>query len=109
MLSKQCSQCACIFSMRDKLCPNCGQKVSTLLTLKSYIENSRLRLALFTICLLLFVGLGWFVRAQTGSRFVLFFVFFVVAPFVPWILKVAYSYAVVDNEDDSEDKENDKT
>ncbi len=101
MLSKQCPQCASIFSIKQKICPQCGQKVSTLQTLKEFVEKSRLRLAFFTIFLLLFVGLGWFVRAQTGSRWPLFMVFILLAPLVPWILKQAYNYAANDeNKDD---------
>ncbi len=102
MLSKQCPQCAIILPIREKICPECGQKVPTWRAVRNFVETSRLGLALLCIVLILFVGLGWFVRAQTGSRIPLFVVFLLVAPLVPWILKVAYGFAADDDKNNDE-------
>ncbi len=102
MLSKHCPECNCSFSVKQKFCPECGQKVSTFSSIIAFVENSPLAVALLTVVLILIVGLGWYVRSQTGSRLVLFAVFFVVAPAVPWILKIAYNYAAADADDNEE-------
>ncbi len=93
MLFKQCPQCEHFFSIRKKLCPQCGQRVTVWQFLKIFFSKTRLRLAMLTIILILIVGLGWFLRMESGSRWPLFIVFFLLAPLVPWILKLAYKHA----------------
>ncbi len=98
MLYKQCSKCEYFTPIWRLSCQNCGKKVITIKSIRNFVEKSRLRLAILCIILILFVGLGWFVRSQTGSRWPLFLVFFMVAPLVPWILNLAYKHAHKENE-----------
>ncbi len=105
MLYKQCPKCDNLMAWHKLTCPQCEHRAISLSTIKKYIENSRLRLAMLCITLILFVGLGWFVRIETGSRWPLFLVFFLVAPFVPWILKLAYGHAT--KQEDNNHSEND--
>ncbi len=109
MLYRQCSQCESLISLRYLTCPQCGHKVITMQSIKQYVEKSRLRLAMLCICLILFVGLGWFVRIETGSRWPLFIVFFLVAPLVPWILKLAYGHASIQEEQEKQKETNRNT
>ncbi len=102
MLYRQCQKCDALFALRHLTCPQCGHKILSLQSIKQYIEKSCLRLAMLCIALILFVGLGWFVRMETGSRWPLFIVFFLVAPLVPWILKLAYGHATA--QEDSVEK-----
>ncbi len=92
-----CAHCAQDISATHKTCPHCSMKISFWGAVKASIEHNRLYQALFALALVFIVGCGWYIRAHTGMRWTLFAVVIVCAPFVPWLLKIAYKNAAPDD------------
>lgn len=99
-----CSHCRQPISATHKECPHCGRKISVFSDLKSQVENNRLWQALLVVVVLLLLGLGWFWRMDGGSRWPLYILLVLVAPLVPWLLKLAYKNAapLEEGEEDGE-------
>lgn len=67
--------------------------ISFLGNMLDKIEHNRLWLAGAVILIILLLGIGWFVRMDTGHRWPLFVLIALCVPVVPWLLKVAYKTA----------------
>ncbi len=102
MSQLHCSHCGQNISATHKICPHCKSKVSFWGSLKASIEQSRMRQAIFALALVFILGCGWYIRAHTGMRWTLFAMVIVCAPFVPWLLKLAYKNAAPPDSDDEQ-------
>lgn len=89
----RCSHCHEPISATYKQCPHCGRKISFLSDLKSQVEGNRLWQVSIVVLGLLLLGVAWFWRMDTGDRWPLYVLILVIAPLVPWLLKLAYKNA----------------
>lgn len=89
----RCRHCKQAISAMDKRCPQCGRALFFMADMKERIEGSPLWLAAAVIGIVLFLGVAWFVRMDTGMRWPLYVVLICAAPAVPWLLQLAYKAA----------------
>lgn len=91
--SIRCYHCGEKLSVMDKKCPKCGVTVGVLSEIRYQVEHSRLYLAGVCLTVLLLLGIGWYLRLDWGVRWPIYVVLVVVAPLVPWLLKLIYQVA----------------
>ena len=94
-----CSHCGKPISATHKQCPHCGRTVSMLGDIVHQIESNKLWLAAVVILAILLLGIGWYVRMDSGSKWPLYIIIVLVAPVVPWLLQLAYKNAAPTDED----------
>ena len=95
-----CSHCRQPISATHKICPHCGRSISFLADLKAQVESNRLWQMLLVIFAVLLLGVGWFIRMDSGARWPLYVILVLVAPLVPWVLQLAYKSASPLKEED---------
>lgn len=88
-----CVHCHKPLSVTQRHCPHCGQGLSLLGEIGYQVEHSKLWLAVTVVLMVLLLGVGWFVRMDTGVRWPLYLTIILCAPLVPWLLMVAYKKA----------------
>ncbi len=93
MSKLHCAHCGQHISATHTHCPQCNAKVSFWGNVKAGVEHSRAQQALLALILVFILGCAWYIRAHTGLRWPLFAIVFACAPFVPWLLKLAYKNA----------------
>ena len=89
----QCSRCGRDISAMDKRCPACGAGISFWADVRYQIEHNRLYLAGVIVGAVLLLGVGWFLRMDSGVKWPLYAIIIVLAPLVPWLLKLVYQAA----------------
>lgn len=99
-----CGYCGKPISATYKVCPHCGRKISLLMDIMSQIEHNKLYLAGVTVLAILLLGVGWFLRMDSGVRWPLYLIILLVAPVVPWLLQLAYKAAAPLEKDKERDK-----
>ena len=95
----RCPHCREAISATHKHCPHCGHSISLLGELKAQVERNRLWQVLMVVAIVLLLGLAWFWRMDSGNRWPLYILLVLVAPLVPWLLKLAYKSAAPLDED----------
>lgn len=106
MPSFVCRKCEKNISQSDKICPHCETKISILHKILYKIENSRLNFIILVLMAVFLLGMAWYLRMETGQKWIIYVVMIVLAPLVPWILKTAYLIAAPINSDEmSEDSD----
>lgn len=88
-----CPRCGRDISAMDKQCPVCGTRISFRTELRYQIEHSRPALAGVIVAAVLLLGVGWFLRMDSGVKWPLYVIIIALAPLVPWLLKVVYQTA----------------
>ncbi len=77
----------------DKRCPACGTRISFWADVRHQIEHNRLYLAGVVVIAVLLLGVGWFLRMDSGVKWPLYAIIILLAPLVPWLLKLVYQAA----------------
>lgn len=89
----QCPRCGRDISAMDKRCPACGTRISFWADVRHQIEHNRLYLAGVIVIAVLLLGVGWFLRMDSGVKWPLYAIIILLAPLVPWLLKLVYQAA----------------
>ncbi len=101
-----CAACQKPISATHKICPHCGQKITLWREVKNSIEKTRFGLAIAVIITILLLGMGWFLRMDSGARWPLYAIVILAAPLIPWFLQQAYKRAspLPEEEENTSDK-----
>ncbi len=101
----ECVNCNASLSLKHKHCPTCAQRVVLWQVVKTSMEKSKFRLALLVISVLFLLGMTWIIRIKTGARWPMYGMVILAAPFVPWVLQLAYKNAApIDEEQEMAEK-----
>lgn len=100
MLDLKCYRCAKDIAAEHKICPHCKAKINVLHKILHKIENNRLYLIILVLISVSLLGIAWYLRMETGYKWIIYVVIIMLAPLVPWILKIAYKIADPINEDE---------
>ena len=98
-----CPHCGDAITGTPKTCPHCGQRLSLLAVIKRMVEGDKRYQAGLVVLVVLILGVGGFWRLDSGSRWPLLFIVALLAPLVPWLLKLAYKAAAPVPEEKNEE------